>query len=151
MIAGEASGDLLGAHLYQALKAKESVLDCSGMGGLLMQAAGVNILVSSNDLGVVGGIEILKHFSKIRKAYKTIKKAIKQRKPKLVILIDYPGFNLRIAKFAKKTRLQSILLCQPPNLGRGVIGAFITLKNTLITWLYYFPSRKRFIKKPICP
>ena len=102
IIAGEASGDLLGAELYKALRPKRTPIDCFGMGGKLMQEAGVNILTNSDDLAVVGGVEVMKHFNKIRKAYRTIKKAIKQRKPNLVILIDYPGFNLRIAKLAKK-------------------------------------------------
>ncbi|MCB1828151.1 MAG: lipid-A-disaccharide synthase, partial [Coxiellaceae bacterium] len=102
MIAGEASGDLLGAHLYESLKEKKGAIDCFGMGGKNMRDAGVNILLNSDELAVVGGIEVLKHFSKIRHAFKTIKQAIKQRRPDLVILIDYPGFNLRIAKYAKK-------------------------------------------------
>lgn len=102
IIAGEASGDLLGAQLHQSLKRKNTTIDCFGMGGELMQQAGVNILIHCNDLAVIGGLEVAKHFKKIRYAYKTIKKTIKERQPDLIILIDYPDFNLRIAKFAKK-------------------------------------------------
>lgn len=102
IVAGEASGDLLGAHLYESLKAKCDVVDCFGIGGELMQKAGVNILMNCNEIAVVGGVEIAKHIRKIRRAFKIVKNAIRQRKPDLVILIDYPGFNLRVAKYAKK-------------------------------------------------
>lgn len=113
IIAGEASGDLLGANLYKTLKSKRDQIDCFGMGGQMMQQAGVNILASCDDLAVVGGVEVAKHFKKIRAAYKMIKKTLKQRKPHLVILIDYPGFNLRIANLAKQNRCKVFYYVSP--------------------------------------
>jgi lipid-A-disaccharide synthase len=113
IIAGEASGDLLGAHLCQSIIAQDPSVKFFGMGGTLMQKAGVDIRINSDALAVVGILEVIKHFSKIRQAFKTIKNAIKQEKPDLVVLIDYPGFNLRIAKFAKQNNCKVFFYVSP--------------------------------------
>ncbi len=113
IVAGEASGDLLGAHLCQAIRSKRSSIHFFGMGGRLMQQAGVKLLINSDQLGVVGGIEVLKQLKPIRYAYKMIKTLIKQQRPDLVILIDYPGFNLRIAKHAKKNACKVFYYVSP--------------------------------------
>lgn len=100
--AGEASGDLLAAQLVQSIQSQDATINFYGMGGKKMQNTGVKILFNSNKMAVVGILEILKHLKSIFSAFKIITQWLKKNKPHLVILIDYPGFNLRLAKKAKK-------------------------------------------------
>lgn len=98
VFAGEASGDLYGAHLARALEAQAPGLRIDGMGGAEMAAAGVNIMVDSTDLGVVGLLEVLKHYPTFRRIFRDLLRRAERERPDLVVLIDYPGFNLRFAK-----------------------------------------------------
>ncbi len=112
IMSGEASGDMYGAALAEELRAisasKSEKVHISGMGGAAMKNAGVEILVDSTELGVVGVVEVLKNiFTFIGIFLKLVKKARSER-PDLVILIDYPGFNLR---FAKKMFKAGIPVC----------------------------------------
>ncbi len=98
IFAGETSGDVYGANLAKSLKETNTNIKISGMGGNAMKSEGVDILVDSTELGVVGIVEVLKNIFKFIKIFKgLVKEAVKQR-PDAVILIDYPGFNLRFAK-----------------------------------------------------
>src|SRR3989339_1308049 len=100
--AGEPSGDLLGAELARALLQKNPSLNLSGMGGKNMQNSGVKLILNCQDLAIIGIFEVLKKLPKIYQAMQTIKAALVKNKPEAIILIDYPGFNLRLAKIAKK-------------------------------------------------
>lgn len=113
--AGEASGDMHAANLIKKIKAKSihSNITFNGMGSSAMRAAGANIIVDSTDLAVIGGIEILCHFSKILRAMRTIKQEINRNRPDLLILIDYPGFNLWLAKIAKKMGIKILYYISP--------------------------------------
>lgn len=114
IFAGETSGDKYGAKLALSLKdiLKENV-DISGMGGIAMKSAGVNILVDSTELGVVGLVEVFrKIFTFIKIFYYLVNLSIKE-KPDAVILIDYPGFNLRFAKKMHKHGVPAIWYISP--------------------------------------
>ncbi len=113
ILAGEASGDLLGSQLALELLKQNPNLKLIGMGGSKMAAAGVDIAVNSDDLAVVGALEILKHLGKIRAAFKVIKNILRNNPPDLIIPIDYPGFNLRIAKTAKKAGIKVLYYVSP--------------------------------------
>ncbi len=113
LIAGEASGDLLGAELIQAIQAQNSNLTLECMGGPQMQKTGARVLIDSSALAVVGLWEVITHFFKLRKAYDQIKHYLKQQRPALVILIDYPGFNLRIAKIAHQLGIKVLFYVSP--------------------------------------
>ena len=113
IVAGEASGDMLGAKLATNLLEEDSTISIVGMGGKQMQIAGVDILVSSDKLAVVGLIEVLKQFPSIRAAFKTLVHLFKTTAPDLLILIDYPGFNLRLAKQAKKHNIKVMYYVSP--------------------------------------
>lgn len=113
IIAGEASGDQHGADLIKELKSKYPNVNFYAMGSHRIRSTGATILVDSTDLGVVGFTEIFKIFNKILKSLKVIKSFISTQKPELVILIDYPGFNLRIAKFAKQQGSKVIYYISP--------------------------------------
>lgn len=113
LIAGEPSGDAHGAKLIRSLRNKNSNVEFSGMGGAEMKAAGMTQIIDSSDMAVVGFVEILKIIRKIFHAFKVIKQFIKVETPDLVILIDYPGFNLKIAKYAKKNGCKVLYYISP--------------------------------------
>lgn len=102
LVSGETSGDQQGARLVNEIKQRDPNITFLGMGGDAMQAAGVEIVVHSKDLAVVGIVEVVAAFPRILKAFRQLKTCLKREKPELVILIDYPGFNLRFARTAKK-------------------------------------------------
>lgn len=102
LVSGETSGDQQAARLVNEIKRLDPNITFLGMGGDAMQAAGVNIVVHSRHLAVVGIVEVITAFPRILKAFRQLKACLKQEKPDLVILIDYPGFNLRFARTAKK-------------------------------------------------
>lgn len=113
IIAGEASGDLHGANLIKSVRRINSNIHFSGIGSKHMQDAGVDILFKADKIAVVGFFEVLTHFFSIKKAFNVIKHQITKNKPDLVILIDYPGFNLRIAKIAKKANVKVLYYISP--------------------------------------
>ena len=102
IIAGEASGDLHGAHLVRAMLEKRPDLHFSGMGGKELIDAGVDVLFDAKKIAVVGIAEVFSHLPDIFSAQKILKISLKEERPALLILIDFPDFNLMLAKFAKK-------------------------------------------------
>lgn len=102
IIAGEASGDLHGARLVSAMQAVRSNLSFCGMGGKELAAVGVEILFDAKRIAVVGIAEVLSHLSDIFLARKTLVTRMKEDRPDLLILIDFPDFNFMLAKYAKK-------------------------------------------------
>ena len=106
LIAGEASGDLHASHLIAALQAEDPKAEFRGFGGDLMQAAGMTLVRHYRDLAFMGFIAVALHVGTILKGLRQCKDDIVAWQPNVVILIDYPGFNLKIAKF-----IHSIGLC----------------------------------------
>ena len=102
IIAGEASGDLHGSHLMQSLLALTPHADMEFWGGDLMQKVGGKSLKHIKDLAFMGFWEVIKNINTIRGNFGACKQQITKFKPDALILIDYPGFNLRIAEWAKK-------------------------------------------------
>ncbi|RUR10270.1 lipid-A-disaccharide synthase [Legionella sp. km772] len=102
IVAGEESGDLHAAKLIQQLKLKHADIQISGIGGKHMSEAGAELLADLATYGVTGATEVLRYFKIIRQAFHAIKAHLKNNPPDLLILVDYPGFNLRLAKYAKE-------------------------------------------------
>ncbi len=102
IIAGEASGDLHGANLIEALKKREQNPQFICWGGDHMKAASGNLHQHYRELNFMGFVEVIKNLRTILSFLKKCKNHLLEEKPDALILIDYPGFNLRIAKFAKK-------------------------------------------------
>lgn len=111
--AGELSGDMHAATLVQAVKKLSPAIEFYGMGANLMQKAGVDIIVNAGTLSIIGGLEIITKFVKIFQAFRIMKQAICRDLPDLIILVDYPGFNLRLAKIAKKTGIKVLYFISP--------------------------------------
>ncbi len=112
IIAGEDSGDLHGSNLIKALRAKVP-LAVRGIGGDNMQAQGVELVAHIKDTNFMGFVEILRNINKIRKLFRTIKSDIINWKPDAVVLIDYPGFNLRMAKFIHQLGIKVLYYISP--------------------------------------
>jgi lipid-A-disaccharide synthase len=96
--AGEASGDTYGAQLIQGLRSLAPTANFFGMGGSQMRASGCDLLVDAHEVAVVGLVEVVKHLPAIRKRFKQIVTEAARRKPDAAILIDFPDFNLRLAR-----------------------------------------------------
>lgn len=111
--AGEASGDMHAAKLVQTVQQQIPNVKFYGMGASLMQNAGVDIIVNANELSVIGLLEIITKFKAIKQAFNIMEKALKDDKPDLLILVDYPGFNLRLAKVAKKYGVKVLYFISP--------------------------------------
>ena len=99
LVAGEASGDLHGSNLMAALKEKDRDADFRCFGGDLMEAQGAQVLKHYRELAFMGFIPVLLNLRTILRNMKTCRQAIVDYQPDVVILIDYPGFNLKIAKY----------------------------------------------------
>jgi len=113
MIAGEASGEMHGAALVEELISQNNSIEVVGIGGDKMIAAGVNTLFHIKDMAFLGMIEVLKHLPFIFKVERELIQLVKKEKIKLAVLIDYPGFNLRIAKKLKKLGLRIVYYISP--------------------------------------
>jgi len=113
IVAGEASGDIYGADLVREAHRLDPELHFNGIGGQRMREAGVQTLVDSADMAVVGLVEVLKHFDVISSAFRKLKKILREDPPALLILIDYPGFNLRLAKVARRAGVKVLYYISP--------------------------------------
>lgn len=102
IVAGEASGDLHGANLLRAMREQDGELRFAAMGGPALAGAGAEILVDAARLAVVGVVEVLSVLGDILRARRTLIDCLRTRRPALLILIDYPEFNLLLAARAKK-------------------------------------------------
>lgn len=102
IVAGEASGDMHGAALVSAMKALDSSLHFCGIGDQALAGQGVDLLFRSRQIAVVGIVEVLTHWRPIREAMAGLSRRLVDHPPHLLILIDFPDFNLILARRAKK-------------------------------------------------
>jgi lipid-A-disaccharide synthase len=113
IISGEASGDLHGSNLIKALHAVDTTANIRCWGGDKMEAAGATLVKHYRELAFMGFVEVLKNISTILKNLSFCKEDILQYNPDVLVLIDYPGFNLRIAKWAKENNIKVIYYISP--------------------------------------
>ncbi len=113
IIAGEASGDLHGSNLIREIKKKDPDTHIRAWGGDKMQSAGAEIVKDYRDLAFMGFTEVIRNLPTILQNIKFCKTDISQFKPDVVIFIDYPGFNLRIAEWARKKGYKTIYYISP--------------------------------------
>ena len=113
MVAGEISGDLHGAHLMEAILRIDPEIQFFGVGGDRLEKTGMKILYHSQSLSVVGITEVLFKMGSIMKALRGLKQFLNQEKPDLAILIDFPDFNLRLAKIAHRRGIPVLYYISP--------------------------------------
>lgn len=102
IIAGEASGDLHASNLIKALSQRDPKATFMGLGGDKMRAEGCDIYVDYREMAYMGIVAVLQNLGKVKRNFSIAKQSLLQTKPDVLILIDYPSFNLKIAKFCKK-------------------------------------------------
>ncbi len=112
-IVGEASGDLHAAHLIKAIKAQDKQAEIVGWGGDLMQKKGMRLLHHYKDSAFMGFVEVLQNIFTIKKNFATCKKDILDFQPDVLILVDYAGFNLKMAAFAKSNQIKVFYYIAP--------------------------------------
>lgn len=113
IVAGEASGDMYGARVVEEAHRLDSSVRFFGIGGERMRSVGVDTLVDNKEMAVVGLFEVLSHFGVISRAFRMLREIIRRDKPDLLLLIDYPGFNLRLAAVAKRAGIKVLYYITP--------------------------------------
>ena len=113
IVAGEASGDLHGGNLVKAMHRIDQTLQFYGVGGINLKEAGVNLVADSADMAVVGLTEVFSKLGAIRRVMGKLSASIKAARPDLLILIDYPDFNLSLARTAKKKGVKIFYYISP--------------------------------------
>ncbi len=113
IFAGESSGDLYGARLARELLRQASGLRLRGMGSHAMREAGVDLIVDSSELGVVGLVEVFKHIFTFYRIFHDLVRRAAAERPDAIVLIDYPGFNLRFAKQMKTLGIPVVYYISP--------------------------------------
>ena len=146
IIAGEASGDLLGSYLMKAIKKQDIEADFRCWGGDLMEAQGGDIVKHYKDLAFMGFWEVAKNFRTILNNMTTCKVDILLYEPDVVVLVDYPGFNLRIAEFAKEQNIRVVYYVSP-SVWVWKKNRVYKIKRTVDTMLLILPFEKEFYAK----
>ena len=113
LVAGEVSGDLHGSYLVEAIQSIDPEIQFFGVGGEGLKRAGMRLLHHSQSLSVVGITEVFVKLGSILKALRTLKRSLEREKPDLVILIDFPDFNLRLAKIAHRRGIPILYYISP--------------------------------------
>ncbi|MGA7722845.1 MAG: lipid-A-disaccharide synthase [Ignavibacteriaceae bacterium] len=146
IIAGEISGDLHGASLITELKKLDDTIEFYGIGGNNMRAAGMNISHHINKMAFLGFAEIIKHLPFIKKVQKDLIYTIKNKGIRTVVLIDYPGFNLSIAKKLKKMGIKVIYYISPQIWAWGA-GRIKKIQRLIDRMMVVFPFEEEIYKK----
>ena len=146
LIAGEASGDLHGANLMKALKVEDPEAEFRFWGGDLMQAQGGEIVKHYRQLAFMGFAEVAANLGTILKNIKLCKKDIAGFKPDRIIFIDYPGFNLRIAKWAKENKFNTHYYISP-QIWAWKEGRIKGIKESVDAMYVILPFEKDFYEK----
>ena len=145
IIAGEVSGDLHGAALIDGLKKIDGDLNICGIGGDKMKSAGMEIIFHINKMAFLGFIEVVKHIPFIKKVQRDLIAVIKEKNIKNIVLIDYPGFNLSIAKKLKSMNLNIIYYISPQIWAWGS-GRIKKIKKLVSKMLVVFPFEEDIYK-----
>ncbi len=142
IVCGEASGDLNASNLVKAIKQINPDISFSGVGGKFLQDAGTNIYYDIKELSVIGLIDVLKKLPKFFALKKLILDKIRQEKPAAVILVDFSGFNLRLAKEIDKNT--PIIYYTSPQVWASRLGRIKTIKEHISKMMVFFKFEKEF-------
>ncbi len=143
LIAGEASGDLHGSNLMHAIKQQDADADFRFWGGDLMAAQGGTMVKHYRDLAFMGFLEVAKNLRTILGNIRLCKQDIAGWKPDVLVLIDYPGFNLRIAEFAKSIGVRVVYYISP-QLWAWKEGRVETIKKYVDDMIVILPFEQDF-------
>jgi lipid-A-disaccharide synthase len=141
--AGEASGDLHGSNLVRALQGRLPQLRVACLGGAMLRQAGAEVLVDNRETGVVGLSEVFQHVQSIVRAWRIITSHLARERPALLVLIDFPDFNLLLARWAKRHGIRIFYyIC--PQLWAWRSGRTRTLKRLIDRMVVVLPFEPAF-------
>jgi lipid-A-disaccharide synthase len=144
--AGEASGDTYGAQLIESLRQHASGSTFFGMGGEKMRASGAELLVHANEVAVVGLVEVLTHLPGIRRRFKHVVAEAARRKPDAAILIDFPDFNLRLARELHRLGIP-VFYFVSPQIWAWRTGRVKQIKKYVRKMIVIFPFEQEFYRR----
>jgi lipid-A-disaccharide synthase len=150
LVAGEASGDLHGATLARALRSLHPDCAVVGMGGRRMADAGVEILADLTSAAAVGGTEAVGRVPALFRAYRTLSAAIAERRPAALVLIDFPEFNLRLARTAKRAGVP-VAYFIPPQIWAWRARRVVTIRRLVSLVLAVFPFEQKLYRDADVP
>ncbi len=145
IIAGEASGDLHASNLVAEIKKKDKKAEFRGCGGDLMKAQGVDLLKHYRMMAYMGFVEVAVNLRKVLRNIAQCKKDILEYQPDVLVLVDYPGFNLRIADFAHEKGFK-VLYYISPQVWAWKRRRVLKIKKTVDKMLVIFPFEEEFYK-----
>jgi lipid-A-disaccharide synthase len=135
---GEASGDLYGAELVRHLRERAPDLEVSGLGGDRLQADGASLIAHVRDLAVVGLLEVVSHLRHLRSVFRRVLADVDARRPDVAVLVDYPDFNLRLAR-ALRARGVPVVYYVSPQVWAWRRGRLRAIRDTVSRMLVIFP------------
>ena len=146
IIAGEASGDLHGSNLIKELQKLDANADIRCWGGDKMQATGATLVKHYKELAFMGFAEVIKNLPAILKNFKFCKNDISAFNPDVIVFIDYPGFNLRMAKWAKENNYKTVFYISP-QVWAWKENRVKDIKRYIDKMIVILPFEKEFYKK----
>lgn len=151
LVAGEESGDAHAADLVNEFRAKYPDTQFSGVGGIHMKHAGVDVICDLASYGVTGIVEVIKHFKFLYGSFRKTKKHLARTRPDILILVDSPGFNLPLAKYAKRRLGLNILYYISPQIWAWKPKRITTIKKTVDHMAVIFPFEKQIYEAAQVP
>ncbi|MHB8482370.1 MAG: lipid-A-disaccharide synthase [Nitrospiria bacterium] len=150
IVTGEPSGDLHGGKLVQALLKKDPSLIVFAVGGSAIQSAGGNLIFNIESLGVVGLFEVITHLKVIRKAFQAVLQTLRTKSIDHLVLIDYPDFNLRVARRAKQMGIP-VTYYISPQIWAWRHGRIYLIKKLIDQMLVILPFEEKLYQKENIP
>jgi len=144
LIAGEASGDMHAARLIGELKKNDPIAHLMCMGGDLMETAGAELILHYREMAFMGFMAVLRNLRKITENFTIAEQAIMKFQPDKVILVDYPGFNLRMARFVKERTSATVYYYISPKIWAWKTSRIHTIKRYVDHMLTIFPFETDF-------
>jgi lipid-A-disaccharide synthase len=147
---GEASGDLYGAELVRHLKGRVAGLEVVGLGGDRLQAQGASLFAHVRDLAVVGLLEVVSHLRHLRAVFRRVLDEADQHPPDVAVLVDYPDFNLRLARELHRRRIPVIYYVSP-QLWAWRRGRIDDIRASVTRMLVIFPFEEPLYREAGVP
>ena len=149
---GEPSGDAYGGELVAQLRSTRPELVAFGLGGDKAEAAGVQLVAHVRDVAVVGLFEVVKHLAELRSIFKRILAEVDRLRPDVAVLVDYPDFNLRLARELKRRGIP-IVYYVSPQVWAWRRGRIRTIRDNVARMLVLFPFEEQIYREagvPVC-
>jgi lipid-A-disaccharide synthase len=147
---GEPSGDLYAGELVRHLRAKVPELEVIGLGGDRLRAEGARLLVHVRDVAVVGLLEVVRHLRRLRRVFRELLDEVDRARPALAVLVDYPDFNLRLARELRR-RGVPVVYYVSPQVWAWRRGRLRTIRETVARMIVIFPFEEALYREAGVP